>query len=220
MTKSLGPHYFPNQGYWLHEFTDLELKPLRDEIDRMQANPKQFQDMRRDLAGNIAGSLGVSAPVIAYLEELIMPVAEAYDREFRYVKKFKNHTSNGSGRLTMSNQCWVNFQQACEFNPLHKHSGVFSWVIWLELPFLIKDQQDQGPGYMSNTPVAGAFEFSYIDALGDQSQCHLSVDSSWRNRMAIFPSKMHHCVYPFFGTDAVRISSSGNFLFDSGPPAQ
>ena len=212
MNEQLGAQHFPSQGYWLHEFTDEELKPLRDEVDRMQANPKNFRDFRRDLAGNIAGSLGISAPVIKYLEELIMPIAEAYDREFNYVKKVKSHLHQGE--LTMADQCWVNFQRAGEFNPVHKHAGVFSWVIWLELPYLVKDQQALGPGYLSNTPVAGSFEFSYNDSLGDQAQCQLNADARWRNRLALFPSRMHHSVYPFYGTDQVRISVSGNLLFN------
>jgi hypothetical protein len=146
-----GANYFPNQGFWLHEFTDEELKPLRDEVIRMHDNPKNFRDYRAGLAGNIAGSLGVSPPVIAYLEKLIMPIAELYENEFNYLKHVKSHLNHGS--LTMADQCWVNFQRAGEFNPIHKHSGVYSWVIWLETPYSVKDQQAMGPGYLSNTPV-------------------------------------------------------------------
>jgi hypothetical protein len=211
MNITVGANHFPNQGFWMHEFTDEELKPLRDEIDRMHENPKNFRDFRRDLAGNIAGSLGVSQPVIAYLEELIMPIAAAYDQEFGYVKKVKSHLHQGP--MTMADQCWVNFQRAAEFNPMHSHSGVFSWVIWLEVPYLVKEQQSMGPGPLSNTPVAGSFEFNYTGCLGDQYQHHLNADATWRNRMALFPSRLNHCVYPFYNTDQVRISASGNLLF-------
>ena len=209
-----GPNHFPNQGFWMHEFTDAQLKPLRDDIERMHENPKNFRDYRAGLAGNIAGSLGVSAPVIAYLEQLILPIAEAYEAEFDILKKFKTHLNRGT--LTMADQCWVNFQRAGEFNPIHKHSGVFSWVIWLEVPYLIKDQIERGPGFLSNTPVSGSFEFSYNDIMGYQNQFHLNADAEWRNRMALFPSLMHHSVYPFYGTDKVRISVSGNLIYDNG----
>lgn len=212
MNINIGANYFPNQGFWIHQFTDEELKPLRDEIDRMHENPKNFRDYRKDLAGNIAGSLGVSQPVINYLEGLILPVAESYDREFEYVKKVKSHLNRG--KLTMSNQCWVNFQRACEFNPVHNHSGVFSWVIWLEIPYLAAEQQSSSPGYLSNTPVAGSFEFNYTGSLGDQYQFHIDADATYRNRMALFPSRLNHGVYPFFNSDQVRISASGNFLFE------
>jgi hypothetical protein len=217
MSTTLGANYFPNQGFWLHEFTDEELQPLRDDIVRMQANPKNFLDYRRELAGNISGSLGVSAEVITYLEGLILPQAAAYDREFNYVKQVKTHLNHGS--LTMADQCWVNFQRAGEFNPIHKHAGIFSWVIWLEIPYMIKDQQEYGPGLASNTQVAGSFEFSYNDALGWQKQLHLGADTTWRNRMALFPSMQHHAVYPFYGRDQVRITASGNLIFNGVLPS-
>jgi hypothetical protein len=212
-----GANYFPNQGFWLHEFTDEELKPLRDEIVRMHENPKNFRDYRSGLAGNISGSLGVGPTVVAYLEQLIIPIAELYEKEFDYLKQIKSHLNHGS--LTMADQCWVNFQRAAEFNPIHKHSGVFSWVIWLETPYSVKDQQAMGPGYLSNTPVVGCFEFNYNTILGHQAQLHLNADIGWRNRMAIFPALLHHSVYPFYGTDQARISVSGNLVFDGDLPA-
>ena len=31
---------------------------------------------------------------------------------------------------------WVNFQKKHEFNPIHKHNGVFSFVIWLDIALI------------------------------------------------------------------------------------
>jgi hypothetical protein len=39
------------------------------------------------------------------------------------------------------------------------------------------------------------------------------VDKTWEQRMLIFPAKLSHCVYPFYGTDEYRITMSGNIRF-------
>ena len=39
------------------------------------------------------------------------------------------------------NQIWVNYQYKTEFNPYHDHSGVYSFAIWLKIPYDSKEQQ-------------------------------------------------------------------------------
>jgi hypothetical protein len=39
----------------------------------------------------------------------------------------------------------------------------------------------------------------------------LPVDETWEGKFAVFPAELHHQVYPFYSTDEVRISLSGNF---------
>ena len=38
----------------------------------------------------------------------------------------------------------------------------------------------------------------------------LPVDKTWEGMMLMFPSKLHHSVYPFYTSDEKRISVSGN----------
>ena len=45
----------------------------------------------------------------------------------------------------------------------------------------------------------------------------LNMSSSERNdigKIIFFPSKLNHCVYPFYTSDDTRISISGNILFE------
>ena len=35
---------------------------------------------------------------------------------------------------------WVNYQYKTEFNPYHDHSGVYSFAIWLKIPYDWEDQ--------------------------------------------------------------------------------
>jgi hypothetical protein len=43
----------------------------------------------------------------------------------------------------------------------------------------------------------------------------LPVDKTFEGKIAFFPSKLSHCVYPFYSSDGIRISISGNIKLDS-----
>ena len=34
---------------------------------------------------------------------------------------------------------WINFQKKYEFNPLHDHSGIFSFIIFMQIPYKLEE---------------------------------------------------------------------------------
>jgi hypothetical protein len=106
---------------------------------------------------------------------------------------------------------WVNFQKKTEFNPPHTHDGLFSFVIWINVPYYIKDEHDKSPGKYSIENLAGCFQFQYLDTLGSICMHSIPADKTYENTLIIFPSKMVHSVFPFYSSDDYRISISGNF---------
>lgn len=112
---------------------------------------------------------------------------------------------------------WVNLQKKYEYNPLHNHSGLLSFVVWHKIPFLNKNESSHenvknkipGQGFEN-----GAFSFYYVTG-GDIMTHQLTVDKSWENTIAIFPSDLNHSVNPFYTSDEYRVTFSGNiFLKD------
>jgi hypothetical protein len=204
-----GPQYFKSFGYWLHRFTAEELAPVREAIIEIQKNFSEATPHRAKLAGNILHEYNLNEDVKNYLEHLILPICVDYDNEFNYLE---NINFLSEPRPLALNTPWVNFQRKHEFNPLHKHSGIFSWVIWLQVPYLIENEIAVSPGKEANTPLAGHFEFNYINSLGQITPDPLPVDKRWENCMALFPASMLHGVHPFYSSDDYRISVSGNFI--------
>jgi len=41
---------------------------------------------------------------------------------------------------------WVNIQEKHEYNPLHHHAGLYSFVIWHYIPYQMLDELQMGPG--------------------------------------------------------------------------
>ncbi len=110
---------------------------------------------------------------------------------------------------------WVNYQKKHEFNPLHNHGGVYSFVIWMKIPFDIEDQINLPNSKGTNMPVNSMFEFHYLDIFGRFRMKRYGLSGKDEGRILFFPSRLHHQVYPFYNCDEDRISISGNIKLDS-----
>ena len=202
----------PNLGLIKTKFTDEELRPLLDDIETMKLDfetaKNKYEVFNKKLAGNIRKEFGVSPATHKHMAELLNPF---------FMEYFKLHPHMIPDEIKMTHRAnldsiWVNFQEKHEFNPPHVHSGLCSFVIWIKVPYDIKELQKISPGVKSNIPSAGVFNILYNDILGQQRQFPVEADSKYENTMLLFPAQMIHMVNPFYGTDDYRISVSGNFI--------
>lgn len=110
-------------------------------------------------------------------------------------------------------ELWVNFQEKNDINPIHAHGGIASFVIWLKVPFLFKNEQEHPLVKNSKSAnMASTFTFYYTDTRfpGGIGALSLPVDKTWENTIIMFPSWLNHSVYPFHTSDDYRISIAGN----------
>ena len=96
---------------------------------------------------------------------------------------------------------WVNYQKKNQYNPIHVHSGVVSFVIFVDIPY--------GPEERNNFYSDGAFQLE---------KEVLPVDSSWNGTLLMFPSTTNHAVYPFRSTEKERTTVSGNIAWNVEGP--
>jgi hypothetical protein len=193
--------YFNGPGVFIDKLTDEQLLPIEQEICSIQNDFSKATPFNKNLAGNIKKEYQLFSS-FKYLESLVSPYCIEYQKEFNYP---------GAEIPLFLNGAWVNFQTAGEFNPIHDHVGVFSFVIWHKIPYLIKDEIDNSPGKDSNYNVSGNFTFYYTDTLGDIKAYNIPADQSMENSIMVFPSKLKHSVHPFYSSDEYRISVAGNF---------
>jgi Putative 2OG-Fe(II) oxygenase len=107
---------------------------------------------------------------------------------------------------------WVNFQKKTEFNPLHIHTSNFSYVIWIKIPFLSKDEHVLYNG--SIRPQTGDFVFATVDNENDMIYTHnIPADSTFEGKIIFFDSSTSHMVHPFYTSDEYRISVAGNINY-------
>lgn len=107
--------------------------------------------------------------------------------------------------------CWVNYQKKYEFNPLHKHDGVLSFIIFLKIPYKLEDEEKI---YRGNAKNASKLQFVITDIMGEINCVTANVDESYLGKMLVFNARKYHTVYPFYTSDECRITASGNFGYD------
>jgi len=196
-------------GFLQVELTEEELKPIKNEIKTIQEN-FETAVFHKDLAGNLENeyTLTVSKKNISnlikpYIIELQERVGVVHDVAIN--KEFFPYS------LT---KVWVNFMKKHEFNPLHIHSGTFSFVLWINIPYDINEEMARPSSINSNSCYPANFQFVFYSPNNQIETFQIPADKRWNNRLIVFPANLNHQVYPFYTSDDYRISVSGNFEFD------
>lgn len=124
----------------------------------------------------------------------------------------KKQITNQSFKI---DQCWVNFQKKHEYNPIHNHSGILSFVMWLQIPYDVKEELSLPQSVKSNRPSSSLFNFHYTNMKGEIAHASIPVSKDHEGVLMVFPSWLNHSVNPFYTSDDYRISISGNIIADS-----
>lgn len=108
---------------------------------------------------------------------------------------------------------WLNFQKKNEYNPCHHHPySLMSWVLWIKIPYNIKDEDLTPPSVKANGKSNGRFSFTFSELNGKINVKNIEEEFYKEGSIILFPSYLYHCVYPFYTTDELRISLAGNFI--------
>ena len=91
-----------------------------------------------------------------------------------------------------------------EYNPPHDHSDELSFVIFLDVPQAIRDEQK---AFIGNSGGPGSLGFLYGE--GNSQAITYQATMPQTGDMFIFPAWVKHYVAPFY-SDVTRISVSGN----------
>ena len=142
----------------------------------------------------------------------ILKLIDLHEDRYGYFSRIFNFvTELAPGKIQFElERIWVNIQRKGEFLPIHTHTGIYSFVIWTDVPFNIEDEYASTPNPTTDKGRAGYFQFLYTDALGKITTLNLPVDKRWEGRICLFPAELNHQVYPFYSSNDVRVSISGN----------
>lgn len=175
---------------------------------------KAKENWNSHLAGNIDKSLLLEDEDDYFMNNIVGPIANLYTINANSVDWINDTHTHGSKSLKLSS-LWVNFQNKHEYNPLHNHGGIVSFVVWMKIPTHWEDQHALPISANSNTPSASDFQFTYSDILGNHQDFQVKMGGYQEGWILVFPSQLRHQVYPFFECDEQRISISGNISWNS-----
>jgi|TARA_Y100000015_G_C2366290_1_gene77699 hypothetical protein len=193
----------------------LEKKLDQEEIDYLWKRiEKSGGNHKGNLAGHISASKTLTDEDDWFFNRVILPLCLQYNESFgaqsdALLLDILMSTKYESFEYFLKSM-WVNYQKQNEFNPLHNHGGLYSFVIWMKIPTKHFIQNKNSLAKESNSRVISSFEISYVDILGNIRQYPYRMNPNVEGTMLFFPSKLNHQVYPFYDCDEDRISISGN----------
>jgi len=196
-----------NIGWLEYRLTKIQLNYIWECIHN---NKKE--SLNSDLAGNLSSSVVLKDTKDWFYNNCIVDLIGAYRKLFVNLADGVPVRNNQSFYIK---DWWVNYQKQTEFNPIHSHTGVYSFVIFMKIPI---DFEEQNKGNESNAPVKSSFQFCYSDMLGKFNTYTYKLKSEDEGLMLFFPSELNHQVYPFYDCDEERITVAGNVLIDTDVP--
>jgi hypothetical protein len=193
---------FENSGYIIDDLPLDIFKLITEEISEVRKS-KTFQTGLSGLGVSKQHRLPKSKD---YLKDYLNFLIQNYAQNFGYMNTID---VLNKPRPLVPMTPWVNVQQRYEYLPMHIHTGVLSYTIWIDIPYEIEEEL---LGYPNST--TSCFQFLYHDTVGNNWFKTIPVSKNYVGKIMIFPSSLPHVVYPFYSVDGERISVSGNLIFD------
>ena len=154
------------------------------------------------LIGHIKEEYALDHPPMDIINVLVGMIDKRFSK---YLSSIRMLTKNLPFHV---DDLWCNFQKKHEFNPPHEHSGVFSFVIFIKIPYTLNKETKcfnlGGDNYTSK------FVFHVINKFGKIEIWPLHVDKSFEGKIIFFPASQIHEVFPFYTSDDYRVTISGN----------
>ena len=106
---------------------------------------------------------------------------------------------------------WVNYMKAGDFNPMHTHGGDYSFVLFLDVPKkLMQEEKD----YEGTSAKPGMLMFEYTQQAKPRWATTGSAISPQTGDFFMFPALLQHWVVPF-KSKVTRVSVSGNMRIEN-----
>ena len=112
-----------------------------------------------------------------------------------------------------SDGLWINFMKPGDYNPIHVHSADLSFVIYLDVPKELTQEQIDYPGTAAK-PGSLSFTFTQ-NARPGWATTGMSILPQTAD-FIMFPSLLQHAVVPF-KSNVTRVSVSGNLKILNRP---
>ena len=107
---------------------------------------------------------------------------------------------------------WCRASLDGDYQIIHDHQGIFTFVVWLTVPFEGADERQVQAGFR---PEASDFVLVYPDTCGQLQKRNFVLGKGAEGKMLFFPSDINHIVYPHYTTQEYRIALAGDVALNS-----
>ena len=192
----------------------IDTRLNQEEMDYLHTaiSEENKESFLNKLAGNISKSEKIKDKDNWFFKSVLKKLTERmFYRDWDNFSKYHIEVEEGIPLPEFEmNRFWVNYMKQHEFNPIHDHIGLYSFVIFMKIPTHWKEQHALPFSANSNEPRASDFEFVVGEANGQVYKTSFPLSPEDEGRMLFFPAWLQHQVFPFYGTEEERVTISGN----------
>jgi hypothetical protein len=225
MRENITLNFNPIQilGYLSCKLPSDVFSTIQEEVyDILKTNFSGATAFNNYLAGSIQHEYGLyrSVDVLNKFMKKVVPEYWQFVNEHDKCNIPLNITKkNGDGLPSL----WVNYQKKYEYNPLHDHSGILSFVVFVKIPYTLTDEERlPSIANSNNKDSIPHFSFVYPSHPNTHSdprykpvaEHNINVDKSYEGTLILFPSWLQHCVTPFYTSNEYRITVAGNLYLE------
>ena len=186
---------YDHDCYMRHKiyYSSIDASLTKRMLDHAWSVQQSSVDMRFDLAGALDNEKKIS-----FQEDMNL-----FTDVSRMITYHASNFMKSNMRSAFVDTFWVNFMRANEYNPVHMHYGSLSWVWYLDIPEVIRQECQNDTARTKQTK--GLIEFV---AKGHEMENFLFNPKT--SDFFMFTSDHLHTVYPFQTEGVTRVSMSGN----------
>jgi hypothetical protein len=190
--------------YWGPLVLEVEVK---DElISLLLEKGKESRGKNLDHSKHLAGVID-NQYYYEDFEEWFCPLFDPYINAYiNTVSDYKTDCFKNPPDWWKVDSLWINYQKPLEYNPPHNHDGDLSFVIYLQVPEEIEQENERAKGNRRNSGP-GTIIFDIGPDMPLSISCIRRMPKA--GQAFIFPAWLPHHVNPF-KSDVERISVSGN----------
>ena len=129
------------------------------------------------------------------------------------ISSFRNQTWKDKNNFDVKehfdlniDRIWLNSGSNTSYSPVHIHSGIFSFIVYVSIPYTFEEECKLNKGIEDDKNLNGCTEF--IDNFF-YTNIKVAVDKSAEGSCFLFPAWVPHVVYPF-KSKGRRVTISGN----------
>ena len=148
-----------------------------------------------------------------FQNNVLMPAAQTYFEKYGTPFKLKSTHYH----VPRFSRFWCRVSQDGDYQSIHDHQGIFTFVVWLRIPFEGEEENAVQRGFR---PEAGDFVLCYPDTCGQYQKRNWVLGKGSEGKMLFFPSDINHIVYPHYTTTEYRVALAGDIVFDSMSPTE
>ena len=203
-------NYICSPGYLQCKLPDDCIEELKTTLEKMYSGEIPMTDNRP--RGERHLTQETKMPIGPLMKKFTEDLSYRYDRVFKgedHVFQEYFHIDDWDKIAYDTKAMWVNHSYKHDFNPVHRHEGMFAFVIWVKIPY---DLEEELSRHQKNARQNSCFTIQYTNPCGRLITRVLEVDKSYEWNIILFDAFLPHSVLPFYTSDDVRISIAGDIF--------